>query len=124
MERKGQHGGKKRIEAAEWGMTTLAELIPGVLEKTAQGKLQWEELSSGSYITRVGSLSLELGDVRSVGVRIALLDDRSRVLESATYQTLSNPFDEHLMQLFQLVRRKALGVDQALDSLKSVLDKL
>jgi hypothetical protein len=106
-------------------MSTLEDLIPTLLEKTQEGKLKWEDLSSGSFLVGLGSNSFELSTPKiGGGIRLALLDEGGRRLESVTYADLTHPRDATLAELHEIVRRKALRIDEQLADVKAKLDKL
>jgi len=105
-------------------MTTLSEMIPVMLLKTEQAKLNWELLGTSSFLTRIGSAVLEIGR-RNDGIAfLNLRNADSVVVESVNYNSLPGGLDEKLNVLLDAARRRAYGTDQLLGSLKDQLDKL
>jgi hypothetical protein len=102
-------------------MTTLVELIPALLEKSIEGKIDWEQLSSTSFIASIGELVVEVSKVSDTVVR---LRRDSLVIESVAYTTTRAPTDGMIVQLYEIARRKGLRVDETLNSLKNALDSL
>ena len=103
-------------------MTNLAELIPILLDKTKERKLEWEALASSvgvgnSFIARVGDTSIELYTSRTGDVAIALRDAENRVVERENVERLPTPFDDLLTKLYDAARRRALNTDDVLQSL-------
>jgi hypothetical protein len=106
-------------------MTELAELIPQILAKTDEGKLKWEALSNDNFISRLGDASLELSfPARGGSVRLALRDGEGRLLETASYEDISSPYDQQLVALYDRARRRALRIDEVVEGIKDKLDKL
>jgi hypothetical protein len=107
-------------------MNAIVELIPIALQKTKEGKLEWEALSrGGSFVARLGdNSSIEVGYTRDEEERFALLDSSGRILESTRWGEIGSPYDDHLRELTNLARRKALRVDETLKDAKGFLSKL
>ena len=106
-------------------MSTLIELIPIALQKTKEGKLEWEALARGnSFIARLGESSIEVGYTRDEQERLSLLDSNGRILESVTWGEIGAPYDGQLNELVATARRKALRIDDTLNDAKAYLDRL
>lgn len=106
-------------------MSALADLVPSILQKTLERKLEWEDLSTGSFIARLGEHSLEVSQLKGDNsTRLALLDSNGRVLESISWTLLSAPTDKQLIELYQGARRQALRIDTALDDIAKNLKNL
>jgi hypothetical protein len=105
-------------------MTQIVDLIPILLEKSREDKINWEPLSSGSIVARFDEFSVELTDSPRGHVRIIIRDNEGRLLESTRWEELGKPYDDALNDLHALARRQALQIDKALDAIKSKLDKL
>jgi hypothetical protein len=108
----------------ENNMTDLTDLIPILLQKTMEGKIEWDDISSGSYIARLGENSAEVAHDREGGAKLSLLDTNGRTLETVTWSKLSSPFDEQLNELMGIARRKALRIDETVRDVKGFLDRL
>ena len=54
-------------------MTDLVELIPALLQKTKEAKIEWEDISGGNFIARLGEFSAEVGHTRTGTARLSLL---------------------------------------------------
>jgi hypothetical protein len=104
--------------------TTLEALIPSLLDKTTAGKLTWDVLSGPSFITRLGSAAIEITIDKTNDTILVLRDEQGRALERTSYSELQTPADKVLERLYNMVRRRALKVDEVLQSVKSDLDKL
>ncbi len=102
---------------------SLAPLIPTLLEKTLEGKLEWQQLGVGSYVVRLGDVAFEAANVKG-NPTISLLSPDGQRLESESWQTADHPLDSQVRELFDAARRKALGVAAALDSARKLLDEL
>jgi hypothetical protein len=103
-------------------MTTLVELIPVLLEKSRAGKIEWEQLSSSSFIARIGDLIVEAASTQADTV--IRLRSETNVVESVGYQKTNPPEDQMILDLYEIARRKGLSIDNTLENLKNVLDSL
>lgn len=107
-------------------MTSLSELVPTLTEKTRQGRLEWTDGGDRSFITNVNNVYVRVSyDNRSQSIdhRLSVLDDSGNIIESLTpsRDTLDG---DRLEELYDAARRKALRVDEALDTLKQALSRL
>jgi hypothetical protein len=105
-------------------MTNLIELIPILLQKTEEGKLEWDSLSNESFVARLGENAVEVGYNRQGAARLSLLDVTGRTLETALWSEIPSPWDQQLTKLLGIARRKALRVDETLADVKGFLDRL
>jgi hypothetical protein len=107
----------------------LIELAKLIYEKTKAGEITWEKTAyQGGFQTSFPKYSVIIRKL-PVGLgapTILLLDDKGEVIEELAY----NPVVETpegavrlLDELFDLARRRAMGVDQALDELLRELQK-
>ena len=103
-------------------MSDLSDLIPSLLEKTKQRKINWVEAGGNSYLARLGTANIELN---RIGVpEILIRNEQATILERETYNTLSPPKDDMLQELYEVVARQVLKVDETMASLKSAIERL
>ena len=104
-------------------MTTLRELAPIILQKSRDGKIPGEEGGGKSFIANLGDWILRiLYDERSETVdhRLRLLDAAGNTMESFS-STRDKDEGKVLSEIYELARRKALRVDEALGALEKTL---
>jgi 23S rRNA maturation-related 3'-5' exoribonuclease YhaM len=115
----------------------LWQLIQRLAEKTAQGAVVWEataaqntfQTSFPQYSVRI--VELDYQDYRSPQYMLEMLDGNGNVIErvdgidiqKAVSTDTSNDVTNTMRDLYRAARRHALGVDTALDSLLSELEK-
>jgi hypothetical protein len=107
-------------------MTTLQDLTPILLTKTREGKLQWEDGGSGSFLASVDDVTLkvEYDNVsREVDHRLRLLNDDGEVIEEFVPRRGTDKAGP-LAELYDLARRRALKVDESLAKLERSLKTL
>lgn len=110
-------------------MAVPSELVNTILARTREGKLGWEELSLTGFLTRVGQTMIIIDRPRADRLpSMRITDESGKVLETIeppVYPdaTQALPIDL-LSELYELARRQALRVDEALSDLKRRLDKL
>jgi len=105
-------------------MAVLVDLIPALLQKTKEGKIEWDSISTESFIARLGENSAEVGYSRQGTAKLSLLDSAGRMLETVNWTELSPPFDKQLDELVEIARRKALRIDETVKDVKGFLDRL
>ncbi len=101
----------------------LKELIPVLLDRINQGKVLWEALSGSSLVTHVGKTGIELSRERAI-TTLTVRDEEGRRLDTMSDSELSGSFSTLLNALYDLARRKALRVDETLETLKAELERL
>jgi len=103
-------------------MSELATAIPSLRAKTLEGRISWEDLAGGSFITRLGELSVELRRDRDGDIFLSLLDESGRRIERTS--DLPPQLAQMLDDLYERARRQALRVDERIDALHKKLDLL
>jgi len=101
----------------------LKELVPVLVDRTNQGKVQWEALTGSTLVAHVGKTVIELSRERELTTLI-VRDDQGRRLEDVSENELDSMFDKLLNKLYDLARRQALRVNETLEALKSDLERL
>lgn len=110
-------------------MRTIESLVPSLIEKTNDGSLTWTKAKPptagfqagvGKYIVHV----FEWKDENETeGITVAINDSSDTQIDHLIvdqYSTRFNGFQE----LYMAARRKALGLDKALDEIADELDRL
>lgn len=108
-------------------MITLEEMIPSILAKTNEGKLDWQALSENMMIVTAGNNRV-IGIKRETrsGAQIAqlsILDDDGNTLDSVTVGR-TDPRYSTLAKLFDMARKRSLKIDAALEDVKKFLDSI
>jgi hypothetical protein len=110
----------------EMAIPSELELVNSVLTRTREGKLTWEELSLAGFLTHVGQTIIIVDRPRGEtlpSMRIA--DESGKVLETIEPPVYNEDASTELLsELYELTRRQALKVDEALSDLKRSLDRL
>jgi hypothetical protein len=101
-------------------MAVATDLPVTILEKTREGKLSWERLSSGGYFARIGAGTLTVDKVMNVSI-LRIANEEGIVVETLSSGARGNTVIE---DLYELVRRRALRVDETLSNIKRSLDSL
>jgi|SRR5579859_76497 len=107
-------------------MTTLIELIPVLLNKTADRKIPWEDGGDRSFIAVFGDNIVKIKydhQSQSVDYRLSLLNSEGSILESYAPDRQTDE-SETLEELWDAARRRAFLVDDRLDTLKKMLNDL
>ncbi len=108
----------------------LDKLLQALRNSTEKGETEWEESSwSGSFQASFPNYSVTLrkSDKFNGGEEytISILDYHGETIEEATDEDMSEvnlkAFEE-MKDLYEIARRRAKGVEQALDELLSQLD--
>ena len=117
------------------GLTTEArmlKLVQRLHAKTQAGELQWEKTATAnvfqaafpSYVVR---LSVQTGVGGGTDYYVSIRDDAGNLIEQASDVTINSVMRgskvfELMSELYSMARRKAMGVDKALDSLLTELE--
>lgn len=98
-------------------------LLTSILSRTQEEKLAWEELSSSGFVTRVGQTLIVIDRARGDPPNLRVTDTSGRILEEIK-APLGSETASFLSEIYELARRQALRVDEALSDLQRMLDKL
>jgi hypothetical protein len=105
-------------------MTTLADLLPTLHQKTTAGRLTWEEFGEDAFVASLGNALLEVNRMRG-SPRLILRDGGGRALETLTVSFGTDPEAANLLNdILDLARRRAYRIDETLDEAKKALDEL
>lgn len=102
-------------------------LVNSILSRAREGKLSWEELSTSGFVTRVGQTLIVVDRVRGDPPTLRVTDSSGKILEEIKISPVSQSAPEMatlLFEIYELARRQALRVDEALSDLQRMLDKL
>jgi hypothetical protein len=97
----------------------LLELASLLFEKTKTGEIAWEKTSfDETFQTSFPKYSVRIQKVKGAPT-LFLFNEDGDLIEELSYVEafLSLGSENRLNELFELARRKAMGVDQALDEL-------
>lgn len=108
-------------------MIKLEELIPSILGKTNNGKLDWQALSENMMIVKAGENRV-IGIKREARsgvpiVQLSILDDEGNTLDSLTVGRSDTRYS-NLANLFDMARKRSLKIDAALEDVKRFLDSI
>ena len=107
-------------------MIELAQILDGLVARTAEGKLKWSRTAqSDRFTTSVDTISVVISEVeRAVGKRYELdiLDEGGETVESLTYEDTSAEQDEQLARMYILARRSAHNINSTLEKLAKGLE--
>lgn len=104
-------------------------LLREIVAKTHDGRMEWEPTASASlFLSAIESYSLHVSKQEQgpAGpyVRVVLKDEDGRMLLSFDSDEVDKQHGQLMNELYESARRKALRVDQAVDSILSMLKKL
>ena len=102
----------------------LEHLLPQLIEKTEQNKLKWEPFANDRYGANLDNLRLVIWETVARGPEMLLNDNEGHELSRLSRTLLPADAGQQLQDLFDMARRKALRVDEALSTLKDKLDRL
>src|SRR5258706_13185470 len=101
-------------------MMTLQDLIPALFAKTFEGKLKWEDSGSGSFVASVNDLTVKVeyeSTSTRIVYRIRLLNENGDTIERFNPPRGTEP-EAHLLELYDLARRKGMKVLGCVDRLQ------
>lgn len=115
----------------------LTKIVLALHDGTQKGKIKWRtptDSDEGIYYTEVGGKSIVFSTRHSVEFGedevdyvIAIYKEQTKLIDSITDIDLRSHIDEaykFMADFYRDVRRKALGIDDALDSILGDLDKI
>src|SRR5689334_3671483 len=100
------------MTSARTEMVPLKEIAQKILEKTEDGKLLWSELGNNAFLTNIGDNSVVISKQGNYFER-AFRNSEGHILEEID---TGRPeyYEINLNDLYEIVRRQALRVDEAL----------
>src|SRR5205814_924140 len=108
----------------ETEMADMKELAQSVLEKTREDKIQWEMTSSDFFQTPIQNKTLTI-DNHQRTFTLILRNDDGIIVDSLNANVYGSADDTILLrELFSVVRRKTLKVDETLNDILRHLDGL
>lgn len=102
-------------------MAVPAELIEVILERTREHKLPWRELSNTGFIAQIGQNLITIDFLARGRYTLSITDERGTTLERAETDEWNL---SRLQEIYEMARRQALQIDDALISLKRKLEEL
>lgn len=108
----------------------LVKLIILLDKNTSSGDVQWEESTkSNAFETSFPNYTVMIRQDRDImdeeSYRILIIDNQGDVVEEATYQDFQGMLDGSygiMKRIYEIARRQAKGVEQALDDILSNLN--
>jgi hypothetical protein len=102
----------------------LTQLVDAVYEKTKSGELVWETTSVPfKFQVSFAKYSVTILSQGAGATRLELHNDQGALIEEVSPSDTSAAQDAILYRLYELARRQALGVDEAIDELLTELSK-
>lgn len=102
-------------------MAIPKDLVEIILERTRERKLRWSKLSNTGFTSQIPPNSITIDFGGHSAYMLTITDERGTVLEQSDTETLdSQPLEE----IYELARRQALRIDDALLHLKQKLEEL
>lgn len=105
-------------------MAILPDLIKTILQRTREEKLNWTELSDRGYIVSIGANSIVIDKERQGGYAIRITNEQGKMIEAITSAQVESVSPSSLQEIYEMARRQALHVDEALMKLKRALEEL
>jgi hypothetical protein len=109
-----------------------AKLVDKLIELSEQGKVNWQETAEeDAFLASVGKfvVTAAKADLQYPGYTFTIADQVGRILEEArvedrgTYEGADHYYSR-LAALFEMARRQALKVDEALTEMLSSLEQI
>ena len=108
-------------------MTDVRDIIPKLLERTDQAKINWRPtVSEDTFAAVIGNWSVSISLPPHIGgrtINLRIHDNEGQLLE----QLAATPSDAlmypRLRRLHEKAKRNALGIDRQLEGLLAELDK-
>lgn len=116
------------VEEKMWKMVQLLH------DKTSKGEIKWEQIAGkASYQTPFPKYTVRISEIRSDEPEespdyvVSIFNEEGTLVERASDVTIRDKVQDTqpfllMKELYTLARRKALGVDDALDDLLADLD--
>ncbi|HEY3909704.1 MAG TPA: hypothetical protein VGM07_07420 [Stellaceae bacterium] len=102
-------------------MAISKDLVEVILERTREWKLQWSELSRNGFTSEIAAHSITIDLIGPGQYTLTIADERGNVLERVEASARSV---DALWEIYNLARRQALRVDDALLTLRRKLEEL
>ncbi len=102
-------------------MAVPTELIKIILERTREQKLSWTELSNTGFIAQIGQNSIAIDFLARGRYTLSITDAQGAILERAEADEWHSG---ELKEIYEMARRQALRIDDALIRLKRNLEAL
>ena len=111
----------------------LIQMINNLISRTEDGKIEWDSTSTkDQYVTSLSrySIAVDLFEKTTNSddfYKVSIINELGKIIESATSSDLAIESAESsgkLQLLYNLARRRAMGVDFALDKILAELDDL
>ena len=106
-------------------MIELSQILSGLVQRTAEGKLKWtRSVQNGRFVASVDAISVTVSEDAdfSFRYRLNILDESGETVESLGSLDLPPGEDEELARLYALARRSAHDVDSLLEKLAKGLE--
>lgn len=109
------------------------QLVDSLAEKTASGKLKWEEGGLGDAQATIGQYTISIEEGRSPSgstlIYIAMYDVEAKKIDSFHDEQLDSPagpniYFKVMKDLLARARKQATGADEALDSVLKNINEL
>lgn len=106
-------------------MANVQEIIPKLLERTDQGKINWGPTASeDTFAAVIGNWSVSVAIPRHIAMPTIRIHDGSGQLLEQLSLSRSDANYRSLQELHRKAKRNALGIDRQLEGLLAELDKV
>jgi hypothetical protein len=109
----------------------LAKLVPRIHEKSQRGEIPWQKSADGRFESSFPGYTVEVysrisDEVSWWGIRI--YNEEGDIVEDVddtdlTQNVRGQPWEKIMKEIYEMARRKALRIDQAIDELISELER-
>ena len=109
-------------------MTDLDQILEGLIQRTADGKLNWHRIvESNQFTASVETISVVIREIRGTSpfadnYRLEILNETGDTIEVMRSTASSPEQSQQLARLHTLARRSALDVQSTLEKLAKALD--
>ena len=107
-------------------MIGLGQILTGLVQRTAEGKLKWNRsVSVDRFVTSLDAISIvvmETTGFHGVIYSLDILDEMGQTIETLSYGDTTEEQDRELERLFVLARRSAHNIDVTLEKLAKALE--
>lgn len=101
----------------------LIRLARLIYEKTKNGEIKWEATpDEGTFQASLASYSILVTRAPDGEPTLQICNEQGQVMEELTWSDAVNADFREMVELFELARRIAMGVEKALDELIGTLE--
>ncbi len=106
-------------------MIELYQILEGLIQRTADGKLRWSRtVESAQFVASLDAISVVIQEVgsRQHTHRLEILNEEGVAIEALDYSNSTEDQNRQLQRLYVLALRSALDIQSTLEKLARALE--